>query len=169
MLVTRPGVSAPDWGHLFALASTTSYSFYIIMTRRMGASETPQSLILYSALAPVVLTAPVLPEAAAWPATPFIGAILLSLGIFGAVGHWFLIRAYRLATTTALAPYPYVQIVWAILFGWLFFDQLPDGWTIMGAAVIVASGLYIVHREHRLRLALRSLPGADAEALAKKL
>ena len=74
-----------------------------------------------------------------------------------------------MATTTALAPYPYVQMVWAVLFGWLFFDQLPDGWTIVGAAIIVASGLYIVHREHRLRLAQRTAPGADAETLAKKL
>ncbi len=169
VVITRPGVSPPDWGHLFALASTTSYSFYIIMTRRMGAVETPQSLILYSALAPVILTAPLLPEAFAWPETPLIGAVLLGLGIFGALGHWFLIRAYRMASTTSLAPYPYVQMVWAILFGWLFFDQLPDSWTMLGAAVIVTSGLYIVHREHRLRLAMRTSPGADAETLAKRL
>ncbi|MBL8582683.1 MAG: DMT family transporter, partial [Rhizobiaceae bacterium] len=154
---------------LFALASTASYSFYIIMTRRMGATETPQSLILYSALAPVILTAPVLPAAASWPQSPLVAVILLGLGVFGAFGHWCLIRAYRMATTTALAPYPYVQMVWAILFGWLIFDQLPDRWTLLGSGIIVASGLYIVHREHRLRLALRTTPGADAQTLAKKL
>lgn len=169
LVVTRPGFSVPHLGHAFALASTTSYCFYIIMTRRMGATETPQSLILYSALAPVVLTAPVLPAAASWPESPLIAVILLSLGIFGAFGHWCLIRAYKMSSTTALAPYPYVQMVWAVLFGWLIFDQLPDRWTIFGTIIIVASGLYIVHREHRLRLAMRTTPAADAATLAKKL
>lgn len=168
-VMTRPGVSVPELGHLYALMSTASYSFYIIMTRRMSATETPQSLILYSAMAPVFLTAPVLPYTADWPSEWFVGLVLLSLGMFGAVGHWFLIRAYHIATTTALAPYPYVQMVWAVLFGWLFFGDLPDRWTVMGAAIIVASGLYIVRREHKLRLAQRSMPGSEADTLAKKL
>ena len=58
----------------------------------------------------------------------------------------------RLATTSALAPYPYLQMVWMIFFGYVVFDQFPDRWTLAGAAIIVASGLYIVHREHRLRV-----------------
>jgi drug/metabolite transporter (DMT)-like permease len=60
-------------------------------------------------------------------------------------------------------------MVWMIGFGWLIFDQLPDWWTISGAAIIVASGLYIVHREHRLRLKSSTAPNAEDEALAKKL
>ena len=80
-----------------------------------------------------------------------------------------LINAYRQATTSALAPYPYLQMVWMILFGLLFFDQFPDRLTLVGAAIIVASGLYIVHREHRLRLKSRSAPNAEDEELAKKL
>ena len=55
-----------------------------------------------------------------------------------------------MATTSALAPYPYLQMVWMMFFGYVVFDQLPDRWTLAGAAIIVASGLYIVHREHRL-------------------
>ncbi len=60
-------------------------------------------------------------------------------------------------------------MVWMILLGYLVFDQLPDLWTIAGAAIIVASGLYILHREHRLRLANRSAPNSEDGALAKKL
>jgi drug/metabolite transporter (DMT)-like permease len=60
-------------------------------------------------------------------------------------------------------------MVWMIGFGWLIFDQLPDWWTISGAAIIVTSGLYIVHREHRLQLKSSTAPNAEDEALAKKL
>jgi drug/metabolite transporter (DMT)-like permease len=95
--------------------------------------------------------------------------ILLSLGFYGGFGHWLLIRAYKLATTAALAPYPYMQMVWMILFGYAVFGQLPDRWTLSGAAIIVASGLYIVHREHRLRLRSSTAPNAEDEELAKKL
>ena len=95
--------------------------------------------------------------------------ILMMLGVFGAGGHWLLVQAYRLATTTALAPYPYSQMVWMILPAGSSSSQFPDRWTLVGAAIIVASGLYIIHREHRLRLRNRSALDVEAEALAKKL
>src|SRR5690606_20528355 len=130
---------------------------------------TAESLILYAALAPVVLLLPGLPASVSLPGDVWHWVILLSLGIYGAFGHWFLIRAYRLATASALAPYPYLQMVWMIVAGWLVFGQLPDWWTIAGATIIVASGLYIVHREHRLRLKNSAAPNTEDSELAKKL
>ena len=169
LIITRPGVASFEIGHVYALCATMSYCFYVILTRKMSANETPESLIFYSALTPVVMMLPVVPFTASLPDGAFQWLILLSLGFFGGFGHWLLIKAYRQATTTALAPYPYLQMVWMIGFGWLIFDQLPDGWTLGGAAVIVASGLYIVHREHRLRLKNRTAPNTEDEDLAKKL
>lgn len=169
MVITRPGYQAFELGHVYALCSTLSYSFYVLMTRRMGATESPQSLIFYSALTPTLLMAPVVPFTASVPPSLLHWAILLMLGVFGGFGHWLLINAYRQASATALAPYPYLQMVWMIAAGYLVFDQLPDGWTLAGAAIIVASGLYIVHREHRLRLQSRSQPNAEDSELARKL
>jgi drug/metabolite transporter (DMT)-like permease len=169
LVITRPGFGVFEPGHAYALFAMFCYSFYVIMTRRMGATETPESLIFYSALAPVVLMLPAVPYTASAPADLFHLLILVSLGFYGAFGHWLLIRAYRIATTSALAPYPYMQMVWMIFFGYLVFDQLPDRWTLAGAAVIVASGLYIVHREHRLRLKSSAAPNSEDEELAKKL
>lgn len=169
LIITRPGVGVLAVGHLFALASMLSNCFYVIMTRRLASSETPESLVLFSALAPAVLLLPAVPATMSLPADAFHWFVLLSLGFYGAVGHWFVVRAYRLATTSSLAPYPYLQMVWMILAGYLVFDQLPDRWTVAGAAVIVASGLYIVHREHRLRLARSAMLGAEEAELAKKL
>lgn len=169
LIITRPGVGVFAIGHVYALCAMLSNCIYVIMTRRLAATETPESLILYAALAPVVLLAPTLPFTVSLPEDAWHWLILLSLGFWGALGHWFLIRAYRIATASALAPYPYLQMVWMIGFGWLIFDQLPDWWTIGGAAIIVASGLYIVHREHRLRLRKSAAPNAEDEELAKKL
>ena len=169
LIITRPGFGAFGVGHLFSLASMSSYCFYVIMTRRMGATESAESLIFYSALAPTVLMLPVVPLYGSLPQDALQWALLLLLGAIGAFGHYLLILAYKQATTSALAPYPYSQMIWMIALGWLVFSDLPDPWTLAGASVIVASGLYIVHREHRLRLKNRTAPNSEAEELAKKL
>ncbi len=169
LIITRPGGGVFATGHFYALCAMLSNCFYVIMTRRMSAKETPESLILYAALMPAVLLLPTLPFSITLPTDVWQWLILLSVGVYGAFGHWFLIRAYKIATASALAPYPYLQMVWMIAAGWLVFDQLPDGWTLGGAAVIVASGLYILHREHRLRLKVSTAPNAEDEVLAKKL
>ncbi|WP_292532810.1 DMT family transporter, partial [Mesorhizobium sp.] len=169
LIITRPGVGVFGMGHLFALGSMLSNSFYVIMTRRMSSTETSESLILFSALAPAVLLLPMLPLSLSLPQDGWHWVILLMLGVFGAGGHWLLVQAYRLATTTALAPYPYSQMVWMIISGWLIFHQFPDRWTLLGAAIIVVSGLYIIHREHRLRLRNSASLDTEAESLAKKL
>jgi drug/metabolite transporter (DMT)-like permease len=168
LVITRPGLGVFGLGHVFALGSMLSYSLYAIMTRRMGATETSESMIFYSALAPVLLMAPVAPATATMPPSALMWVLLLSLGVYGALGHYMIIHAFKRATAIALAPYPYLQIVWMVASGYLVFGDLPDAWTVAGAAIIVASGLYIVHREHRLRLASRTAP-EEASQLAKKL
>lgn len=169
LVITRPGLGVFGLGHVYALCAMLSYSFYVIMTRSMSATETAESLIFYSALAPVVLMLPAVPLTGSLPHDPLQWAILLSLGFFGGIGHWFLIKAYRLATTAALAPYPYLQMVWMIALGYFVFADLPDRWTLLGAAIIVASGLYIVHRERKLRLLRQTAPNSEDQDLAKKL
>jgi drug/metabolite transporter (DMT)-like permease len=169
LVITRPGFGAFGTGHLFALCAMLSGSLYAIMTRALSASETAESLIFYPAIVPVILLFPVVPLRGTIPGDAMSWVLLLALGFFGGLGHWLLIKAYRQATATALAPYPYLQMVWMIASGYLVFNQLPDRWTLIGAAIIVASGLYIVYREHVLRLRSSAGPNSEAEELAKKL
>lgn len=152
LIITRPGSGVITIGHAYVMAATLSYSFYVIMTRRMGATETAASLIFYSSLAPAILMLPALPLAGSMPHGALQWTLLLSLGFFGGFGHFLLIKAYQRATTAALAPYPYLQMIWMVSLGYVVFGQLPDRWTLAGAAVIAMSGLYIVHRERVLRL-----------------
>ncbi|MBO6901575.1 MAG: DMT family transporter [Rhizobiaceae bacterium] len=158
LIVVRPSVETISAGHLFAFACTLSYSFYAILTRRLSATESAQSMIFFSGVAPVVLLLPVVPYHAALPDDPLVTAVLLMLGILGALGHLLLILANRLARATVLAPFSYLQMVWAIIVGWMVFAELPDLWVLLGAAVIVASGVYIAQREHKL--------GVNAQATA---
>jgi drug/metabolite transporter (DMT)-like permease len=169
LVITRPGFGVFGIGHVYVFCATASYSFYVIMTRAMSASESTESLIFYSALTPVILLLPAVPLAGSMPQGPLQWVVILSLGFYGGFGHWLLIRAYRLATTAALAPYPYLQMVWMVAFGYVVFSDLPDRWTVAGALIIVASGLYIVYRERTLRLRARSAPNAEDAELAKKL
>lgn len=169
LVITRPGFGTFGTGHAFAIASMCCYCGYVVMTRSMGARESAQSLIFYAALTPAVLMVPAVPFYGALPQGALQWVLLLSLGVYGAVGHYMVILAYKQATATALAPYPYSQMVWMIALGWLIFRDLPDVWTLAGAAIIVSSGLYIVHREHRLRLANRTAPNTENQELAKKL
>lgn len=152
LVVTRPGLGVFGLGHVYAVCAMLSYCFYVITTRQMSSRETAESMIFYSALAPVILMAPTLPVYASMPDGWFQWTVLLSMGVLGGIGHWLIIKAYRIATTTALAPYAYLQLVWMVSLGYLFFGDLPDMWTIGGALIIVSSGLYIVHRERQLRL-----------------
>lgn len=169
LIITRPGFVAVQAGHVYVFLAMVGGSLYTLMTRFLAPSETPESMIFLSALAPAILLAPFGIYNAVLPSEPLHWLILACLGIFGGVGHWMVIQAYRRASATALAPYPYSQMVWMIISGYLVFGQLPDAWTLAGAGVIVASGLYIVRRESRLRLANRSLPGGEDPSVAKKL
>ena len=78
--------------------------------------------------------------------------MLLLIGILGAAGHTVFMKAFTLAPASALQPFTYTQLVLVTILGWLVFGDLPDGWTVAGASLIVAAGLYSIYRA-RLRAA----------------
>ncbi len=150
LLIAHPGGSLNVGGVLWALGAAVSYTAYQISTRRLSHLEHPMALLFYTALVGTVAMSAVLP----WywhQATPTTTQwwMLGSLGILGGTGHFLLIRAFRLAPASTLSPFLYVQLVWAALLGWLVFDHLPDGWTVLGMLIIAASGLWIAVEERR--------------------
>ena len=152
LIIARPGFGALNPGLPYSIAAMISYSLYVLLTRYVAATESPESLIFFSALAPTILMSPAVMQAVI-PETPFQIVLLLILGFFGGLGHYLIILAYRRATTAALAPYPFLQIIWMLAFGYFFFGQFPDAYTLCGAAIVIGSGLYVVHRERQLRAA----------------
>ena len=95
---------------------------------------------------------------AALPTTLFDTALLCVFGVFGMIGHTMFIKASRIASAPKLAPFVYSQLLWMTLLGFIVFGDLPDRWTVVGAAIICASGLYLMYRERVLRLSRITAP-----------
>lgn len=147
LIVARPGLGGMHPAALLSLAGTACYAFYGISTRILAASDSSETTMFYSGLAGVLLVTPVLPFVWSTPPSALGWALMGLLGFFGAIGHWLLITAHARAPASVLAPFIYTQIVWMIAFGYFVFGDVPDKWTLIGASVVIASGLYLLYRE----------------------
>ncbi|WP_417718541.1 DMT family transporter [Salipiger sp.] len=148
IVVLRPGGTDLTLGHAAALVAAVCGSLASIIVRKIGREERSVVLLLYPMLANFILMA---------CALPFVYEPLpaLHLGAFGLMalmafsGGAILISAYRSGEAVIVAPMQYSQLIWAVLYGALFFDEFPDAMTLAGAGLIIGSGIYIVLREGR--------------------
>lgn len=147
LVVTRPGLGGLHPAALLSVCGCFCYAFYSLATRMLASSDSPQTTMFYSGIGGVVIMLPLLPLYWSWPADWQSWLLMCGTGFFGAVGHWLLILAHQRAPATILAPFIYSQIIWMILLGWFVFGQIPDRFTFIGAAVVIASGLYLLYRE----------------------
>ena len=146
LVVVRPGMGGFQPAALFGVASASCWALALIITRKISSSDPPQTTVLWSAgIGTAVLTL-LLPLAAVWP-TPKQLALSMVLGVLASAGQWMVILAHRIAPASLLAPFFYGQLLWVTVLGYLVFGNLPDTWTVAGAAIIIASGLYTAHRE----------------------
>jgi drug/metabolite transporter (DMT)-like permease len=149
LVVVRPGSEAFHPAILLALANAVLYAFFNMMTRKLAAYDPPETIQFLPAVVASVVLAPF--ALAAWesPAGWFEWFMLCMLGVFGGTGHYLLAMAHRYAPASTLAPFLYQQILYMALFGYLVFGNVPDKETWIGAAIVVASGLYLFSRERR--------------------
>jgi len=146
LIIVRPDASGVAIGHLFLIAAAFSNSLYQIITRQVRAYDQPMTSLFYSGLVGAVLTSAAVPSY--WTVPDLSGWMLfIAVGLLGALSHFCLIRAFRIAPAPSVVPFSYSSLLWATLFGFLLFGALPDRWSLLGAALMVASGLYIYHRE----------------------
>jgi drug/metabolite transporter (DMT)-like permease len=157
LVVVRPGSGVFGWPALLPLGAALCYALAMLWTRQMARSETLAALLVLPTLIAAILTAP--PALAVWtpPTDAETWVLFALLGLLGGMGMAFLTQAFRLAPSAAtVAPFDYTALVWATLAGWLVWGEFPDAFAILGAAVIVASGLFVIHRERRLEKSLAS-------------
>lgn len=149
LLVIRPGTQAFHPAILLSMTSATLFAGFSLLTRRMAATETPESMQLLSAVAASVLLAPM----ALWqwqaPASPGVWGLILLCGLVGGVGHQCMAMAHRHASAAVLGPFLYQQILYMALGGWLVFNQVPDVFVGAGAVVVAGSGLSLLALEVR--------------------
>jgi drug/metabolite transporter (DMT)-like permease len=150
LVVMRPGGDSLQLAILVVLAAAFTNALYQVFTRKLGTRDSPMTSLFYTGAIGALVTSVVVPFQ--WqPVAAFDWLLFVFAGIAGGIGHLCLIRAFRSAPASVVAPFSYSSLLWATLFGYLLFDNLPDGWTLSGAALIIGSGLYIFHREQTLK------------------
>jgi drug/metabolite transporter (DMT)-like permease len=151
LIVVRPGLEGPGlaglgWPAMYPVASVTLFAVYVTCTRRLAPTESSATMLFYNGIGAFIAMTALSPMY--WvPPSPAQWLGLLAVGVIASSSTLVAIRAYALAPASLLAPYAYVEIVSATIYGYAFFGDLPDHFTIAGAGVIVTSGLYVYHRE----------------------
>jgi len=156
LVMTRPGTGAFHPAMFYSLGAMCCYATILLMTRPLSRSDSPQTTLFYSSLLGVFVILPLVVSVWKTPETAFEWLVIASVGIGGSLGHWLLIQAQQFASAPVLAPFLYTQIIWMSLSGYLIFGEVPDRWTLVGSCIVIASGLYMLHRE-RIR-AIERLP-----------
>jgi drug/metabolite transporter (DMT)-like permease len=150
LLIIRPGGSAFTWWALLPLGCAFMFAGYQLLTRKLAGHDDPITTLFYPGLIAVFAIPPVFPGSTfILPAVPLHAALLATVGVLGAVGHFLLIRAHALAPATLLSPFGYTQLLVVITLGWLVFDQLPDGIALAGIGLITGSGLGLILASRR--------------------
>lgn len=150
LLVTRPGAGGIHPAALLAVGGTVCYAIYVVATRVLSRYDSNETTLFYSNLVGAAAMSCVLPFVWSTPESLFIVFLMIVCGAFGSFGHYMLIAGHRLAPASTLAPFIYTQIVWTTALGFLVFHEIPNAWTISGAAIVIASGLYLLYRERKV-------------------
>ena len=163
LIILRPGSSAFHPAAFFPIVSALAWAGTLIMTRMMSGRERAITTMTWSAITGVCVISALVPLV--W-VTPSWHDILFGIfiGIASTAGQWIVVLAFRYADASVLAPFSYTQLVWVSVLGFFVFGEIPDLWTIAGAAVIVCSGLYTAHRERvrRLQAPVEAEPSPNA-------
>lgn len=149
LIIVRPGSHAFEPVALLALFGAACIGVTTIYVRKMTRTETTESIVFYFTMTTTICAAVVLPFYWATPG-PLDFAMLAGIGILGGIAQLLRTRASRFADVAILVPFNYTALLWAMLFGYLIWNETPDQFTVVGAAIVAASGLYIVFRETRL-------------------
>ena len=158
LIILRPGTGAFHPAAFFPLVSALAWACTLIMTRMMSGTERAITTMTYSSIAGLLILSALVPFV--W-VTPSWHDILFGIfiGVASTAGQWIVVLAFRYADASVLAPFSYLQLVWVSFLGFLIFGEVPDVYTVTGAAFIVASGLYTAHRERVRRSQLLAVPG----------
>jgi len=146
LVMVRPGAGAFQPEALLVLLAALGYALAMLVTRRLTRTETNAAILFYSTAGATLANGLLLPFFWVTPTAGDLG-LFAGLGLIGGVGSFFMVLAYRHAPAAVIAPFDYTALLWATLLGWLVWQELPDAPVWFGAAIVVLSGLYIIHRE----------------------
>ena len=148
LIIIRPGADLFGAAAMLPLGTAACFAAYNVLTRKIAGLESPYTSLFYAGLVGTVVLAAVLPFAWQTPTTLWHGFLVLVMGLIGGTSHLILIRAYEHASASRLAPFSYTQLLWVLIAGYVLFGDFPDGWSLIGIAVIGASAIYLATHQH---------------------
>ncbi len=143
LVVIRPGAAVFQWASVLIVGSAACYAMYQVLTRRVAGSDRPETSAVYSALLGSVLMSLIVPFSWKTPGSWTDVMLLGSLGVLGGLGHYCVARAMTYAPANFLSPFQYWQMVGSVAVGYWMFGEMPDRYTWLGAALIIAAGIYV--------------------------
>jgi drug/metabolite transporter (DMT)-like permease len=150
VVIIRPAGDVVQLASLFPLVAAGCYALYQISTRYLSNSDPVLTTLLYSAVSGAVLSSLVVPFYWVWP-TPLGWTLMVYAGLCGGFGHFAMIKAFATAPAATITPLSYTSLLWATSYGFFIYGEFPDRWTIVGAIIVAASGLYVFFREQRVK------------------
>ena len=163
LVMVRPGASSLQLGALVALANALTVALSILLVKRLSDSETPLMILTQFAIwSTLLLTVPAIwvwrwPDGWGW-------ALAVGVSASATLGQYFWVQAFKAGEMSAVAPFEYLRLPFAVFMGWLIWGQMPEIWTYVGAAIVIGSALYIAHREHQLARERRAAALAGSPA-----
>jgi drug/metabolite transporter (DMT)-like permease len=150
LLVSTPGVDAFGTGSLFALANAVLFGTVTVGVRRMTTTESAETLTMYQFVVLTIFFAAALPLGWVTPSAVHWGAMVAN-GLGNALGQYLWTRALHLAPTSAVVPFNYFSLVWAIVLGFVIWGDVPSATLIAGSAIVAGSGMFLLWHESRRR------------------
>jgi drug/metabolite transporter (DMT)-like permease len=149
LVMARPGEGSLQLGALVALTNAAAVALSILLVRRLSDTEPPLMILTQFAIFSTMLL--LLPALWVWRWPDLWGWVLaIGIALSATVGQYFWVQAFKSGEMSAVAPFEYMRLPFAVFMGWLIWGEMPVIWTYLGAAIVIASALYIAHREHQL-------------------
>jgi len=170
LIVVQPGFRELHWGHLAAVVAAACGAVTTSVLRRIAKEEARTSLIAVASIYILVINGVLilLNGGFHWPTLPELG-FLLAIGALGGTSNLIFIAATRRAPASMVAPIQYSQILWALLFGAVFYKEFPNAWAFLGLAAIIVAGIFnVLSDETRIRFFSRLSPGGAGPSLLRE-
>ena len=149
LFIIRPGGEVFTPAAILPVLTAVCFAVYQLLTRKLAGIDSTMTTLFYSAVVGTLVLTVALPAYWELPDTLLDGVLFAILGVLASVGHFVLIRAFEHAAPSVLAPFAYTQLVAVLLLGYLVFGDFPDGWSLIGMAIIVLAGAWIAARQAR--------------------
>lgn len=147
LLIVKPEATGMSMGVMFVLIGTGLYALLMVANRYLGRTETTTAMVVYAFILEAVVMGVLTPFY--WVPMPLNDFLIMAaLGLISTLGVFAFVRAYVIAPVSTIAPFDYTALIWAVLFGYVFWNEVPELEVWMGAGLILLCGLYVLHREH---------------------